>query len=274
MEGRIPLRVRASQRGLRILTAGVRQRLPCGETGPRTAVLRRLRNRALTLKCASGFIVRHTQIFDRLPMPRTTTTQPRTAGAMQIGAIAARTGVTVEALRYYEKRGLVRPIARKGSGYREYGADSVRVVLFIKRAQALGFSLTEVEELVRLRERAWVGDAPRVLRDAAVTKIEDIDSRIRQLGALRNALAELVSACDTACPVEPQASGCECEPSRGTAVGALPCPLIEALDPVLDGGTQVEVEPIPVTASATRDANSEPVTRRPKARRPSLARKP
>jgi DNA-binding transcriptional MerR regulator len=204
-------------------------------------------------------------------MPRTITTHVPTADAVQIGVIAARTGVTVETLRYYEKRGLVRPIARRGSGYREYGADSVRVVLFIKRAQALGFSLTEVEELVRLRERAWAGDAPRVLRDAAVSKVEDIDHRIRQLSALRDALAELVSACDAACPVEPQGSNCECEPSPG-AVGALPCPLIEALDPVHDGSIAVKVEPTPT--SATRNTNSEPVTRRPKARRTSLARKP
>ena len=208
-------------------------------------------------------------------MPRTTTTQAPTVDAMQIGAIATRTGVTVEALRYYEKRGLVRPIARRGSGYREYSADSVRVVLFIKRAQALGFSLTEVEELVRLRERAWAGDAPRVLRDAAVSKIEDIDHRVQQLGALRRALAELVSACDAACPVEPAVSDCECEPSLGgTSVGGLPCPLIEALDPHGPDGTQAEVEPRPVTASARADAPSEPAIRRPNARRTSLARKP
>ena len=192
---------------------------------------------------------------------------------MQIGGVAERTGVTVEALRYYEKRGLVRPIARRGSGYREYGADSVRVVLFIKRAQALGFSLTEVEELVRLRERAWLGDAPRVLRDAAVSKIEDIDHRIRQLGALRDALAELVSACDTACPVEPQGSSCECEPFAGS-VGALPCPLIEALDPRAPDGDDDAVEPTPVAALARADAPGEQVVRRPKARRTSPARKP
>ena len=208
-------------------------------------------------------------------MPRTTTTQASITGAMQIGAVAARTGVTVEALRYYEKRGLVRPLARRGSGYREYGADSVRVVLFIKRAQALGFSLTEVEELVRLRERAWVGDGPRVLKDAAVSKIEDIDHRIRQLGALRNALAELVSACDVACKVESQASSCDCEPARGKSAGALPCPLIEALDPD-DTGSVSAAEPgfTLSSASAVRDANSGPVTRRPNARRSSPVRKP
>jgi DNA-binding transcriptional MerR regulator len=194
---------------------------------------------------------------------------------MQIGVIAARTGVTVEALRYYEKRGLVKPIARRGSGYREYAADSVRVVLFIKRAQALGFSLTEVEELVRLRERAWAGDAPRVLRDAAVSKIEDIDHRVRQLGALRSALAKLVSACDVACAVEPQPSNCACEPSSSTTVGALPCPLVEALDPDSAGEvTAAAAELTPSSASAVRDANRGPVTRRPNARQSSPARKP
>lgn len=207
-------------------------------------------------------------------MPRTTPNQIRTTDAMRIGDVAARTGVTVEALRYYEKRGLVRPIARRSSGYREYGADSVRVVRFIKRAQALGFSLTEVEDLVRVRERAWVGDAPRVLRDAANSKIEDIDNRIRQLAALRDALAELVSACDSACSAQPEVSG-DCEPSRDTAVGGLPCPLIEALDPdePNDRG-RPELEAKPINASARADAPSEPVHRRPEAHRSSLVRKP
>lgn len=191
---------------------------------------------------------------------------------MQIGALASRTGVTVEALRYYEKRDLVRPVARRGSGYREYGVDSVRVVLFIKRAQALGFSLAEVEELVRLRERAWTGDAPRALRGAATAKIEDIDGRIRQLSALRNALAELVSACDAACPVDEPLLPGECEPVR--SIAALPCPLVEALDPNgpdAERGTEAQVTK--PTASAMRDANILPATdRRPSARRRSPAR--
>lgn len=97
--------------------------------------------------------------------------------------------------------------------YREYATESVRLVLFIKRAKALGFSLAEVEDLVGLRERAWAGDAPRQLRFAAVTKVEEIDQRIRQLGALRSALAELVDACDTACPVRHEPTG-ECDSPR------------------------------------------------------------
>ena len=192
---------------------------------------------------------------------------------MQIGALASRTGVTVETLRYYEKRGLVRPVARRGSGYREYGDDSVRVVLFIKRAQALGFSLAEVEELVRLRERAWTGDAPRLLRSAAAAKIEDINGRIRQLGALRDALAELVSACDAACLVDEPVLPGECEPGRSTTT-VLPCPLVEALDPDgLEVERRIESQVTTTTASAMRDANIAAATdRRPGARRRSPAR--
>jgi len=194
---------------------------------------------------------------------------------LRIGELASQTGVSVEALRYYEKRRLVQPVARRGSGYREYGVDSVRVVLFIKRAQALGFSLAEVEELVRLRERAWSGDAPRLLRGAAASKIEDIDRRIRQLGALRDALAELVSACDGAWPVDEGVQAAECEQSASRTAGALPCPLVEALDPDdLEAERQREPQPS-TTASAMLDANSLPATRRrPRARRQSPAREP
>jgi DNA-binding transcriptional MerR regulator len=206
-------------------------------------------------------------------MPRATKTPASADEPMQIGALASRTSVTVEALRYYEKRGLVRPVARRGSGYREYGADSVRVVLFIKRAQALGFSLAEVEELVRLRERAWGGDAPRLLRGAAVSKIEDIERRIRQLGALRDALAELVSACDAACPVDEALPDCECEQPTRSAT-ALPCPLVEALDPE-EAETERPNKPqlTTATASSISDANNLPaMRRRPRARRRSPAR--
>ena len=195
------------------------------------------------------------------------------ANSLRIGAVALRTGVTVEALRYYEKRGLVRPIARRGSGYREYDGETVRVVLFIKRAQALGFTLAEVEELVRLRERAWTGDAPRVLRGAAASKIANIDRRIRQLGALRDALSELVSACDAECLVDEASVAGECEPRARRTATALPCPLIEALDS--DGPEahrEIGAERTPAVAQATLEANNQPARRRPRARRASPAR--
>jgi len=149
------------------------------------------------------------------------TTQP----TIRIGALSAQTGVTVEALRYYEQRGLVRPSGRRTSGYREYPADAVRLVRFIKRAQGLGFTLAEVEAMVQLRAGAWSGDAPWQLREAAVSKVEDIDRRMRELGALRAALTEMIEACDASCS----------DKARG---GPLPCALVEAFDTDDQNATQ------------------------------------
>jgi DNA-binding transcriptional MerR regulator len=149
-------------------------------------------------------------------------------GALRIGDVATSTGVTVESLRYYEQRGLLRPSGRKASGYRVYPDSAIALVRFIKRAQSLGFTLAEVEELVRLRERAWSGDAPRVLREVAVTKLRDIDRRVRELQALRGALATLIEACDVACApiIDSDRRGTD----RGTTMAPLACPLIEAFD--------------------------------------------
>ena len=168
---------------------------------------------------------------------------------LRIGDVAARAGVTVETLRYYERRGLLPPARRLRSGYREYTADTVAVVRFIKRAQSLGFTLAEVEELVRLRERAWAGDATHLLRDAVVAKTEDIERRMRELRALADELGDMVAACDAACPDEPADAECDTVaaardrvPASTRLANALDCPLVEALDPKPLAGT-VEVRP-------------------------------
>lgn len=151
---------------------------------------------------------------------------------LRIGDVAARSGASVDALRFYEKRGLLKPARRRASGYREYTPDAVGLVRFIKRAQELGFTLAEVAELVRLRERAWKGNGPGALRKAADAKVSDIDRRIRELRAMRGALARLIAACDEACGID-GASGQTCDtddccvPPTG---GVLDCPLIEALE--------------------------------------------
>jgi DNA-binding transcriptional MerR regulator len=112
---------------------------------------------------------------------------------MRTGEVAARAGVNIQTLRYYERRGLLGRAPRTAAGYRRYPGDAVLVVRFIKRAQELGFSLDEVGELLRLR---CVSDARRrSARGLAVAKIGDIESKIRQLEAMRTALAHLVSAC-------------------------------------------------------------------------------
>jgi MerR family mercuric resistance operon transcriptional regulator len=156
--------------------------------------------------------------------PSAKTTEP----PLRIGNVAAQTGVTVETLRYYEQRGLLRPVGRGTGGYRQYPTDAVRVVRFIKRAQSLGFSLTEIEQLVRLRERAWTGDAPRRLRDVAAAKVRDINRRVRELRALGRELTELIAACDAGCTLTSESGRDASGPAAAAAAAG--CPLVDAFD--------------------------------------------
>jgi Cu(I)-responsive transcriptional regulator len=111
---------------------------------------------------------------------------------MLIADAANRAGVNPQTLRYYERRGLILPAARRESGYREYTADQVRVVRFVKRAQELGFSLDEIAELLRLRH---VKAAKPSVRALGERRLADLDQRIEDLTRVRDALRELVGAC-------------------------------------------------------------------------------
>ena len=108
---------------------------------------------------------------------------------MRIGDLATRAGVTPKAIRFYEQLGLLRPAARTSSGYRAYPADAVDEVLLIRRAQALGFSLDEVREILDLG-RSGTAPCSRVLA-LARRQIADIESRIELQQRL---LAQLVDA--------------------------------------------------------------------------------
>lgn len=107
--------------------------------------------------------------------------------------IAREASVSVQTLRYYERRGLLPAATRSASGYRRYPPDTVAVVRFIKRAQELGFTLSEIGQLLGL-QASLSGDRSRVL-DLATAKITDIEHRIRQLQAIRTVLLELVQSC-------------------------------------------------------------------------------
>lgn len=112
---------------------------------------------------------------------------------LKTGQLAARAGVNVQTLRYYERRGLLKSPARRPSGYREYHPDALRVVRFIKRSQELGFTLAEVEELLRLREDRR--GSCRDVRAAAQVKIDSIERKIQSLRAMKRALCVLVASC-------------------------------------------------------------------------------
>ncbi len=112
---------------------------------------------------------------------------------MKIGEVAKAAGIGIDAVRFYEREGLIPTPARRPSGYREYTPDVVVNLRFIKRAKELGFSLKEIAELLRLE--ASDGTTAADVRERAEAKLEDLEERIRALQRMRRALRKLVENC-------------------------------------------------------------------------------
>ena len=126
--------------------------------------------------------------------------------SLGIGQLAKRGGVGIDTVRYYERNGLLAPRGRLASGYRRYGELELARLRFIRRAQALGFTLKEVKELLALSAQRDVGRVKR----SAQAKLRDVDTRIADLVRVRDGLAKLIEAC----------------PGHGRAAD---CPILRAL---------------------------------------------
>lgn len=119
-----------------------------------------------------------------------------------IGVVARKAGVNVETIRYYQRIGLVREPALPQGGVRRYPPETVERIRFIKRAQDLGFSLSEVAGLLRLNDGMHCRDT----RALAAKKLDLVEARIRDLSAVRRTLRQLISECDAgyereSCPI-------------------------------------------------------------------------
>ncbi len=112
---------------------------------------------------------------------------------MKIGELAGRAGVNVQTIRYYERRGLLPDPDRRPSGYREYEPQVLERLHFIKRAQELGFTLTEIGELLALRLDPRTPAA--AVKARAEAKIADIDRKLHDLERIKHALVHLAGRC-------------------------------------------------------------------------------
>ena len=112
---------------------------------------------------------------------------------MRIGEAAVRSGVSTQAIRFYERRGLLGKPARLASGYREYAARHVTIIQFIKRSQELGFTLKEIGQLLRLREVR--GENAKQVRAIAEERLRILEDRIRLLELTRDRLAQGLERC-------------------------------------------------------------------------------
>lgn len=108
-----------------------------------------------------------------------------------IGALAKAAGVGVETVRYYQRRGLLPEPPRPPGEVRRYGDEDVRRLKFIRSAQAAGFTLAEIGELIELD----ASDDRARARELARARVAALDSRIAELQEARQALSELATAC-------------------------------------------------------------------------------
>jgi len=112
---------------------------------------------------------------------------------LSAGTLAKAADVNVETLRYYEKRGILPEPPRKESGYRVYPQSSVDRLKFIKGAQTLGFTLSEIQELLDMRLDTHANRAD--VRKQANQKVSSIREKIKALEAMEHALNHLIDQC-------------------------------------------------------------------------------
>jgi DNA-binding transcriptional MerR regulator len=135
------------------------------------------------------------------------------ANGYRIGEIAAKASLTVDALRYYERLGILPRARRTSGGFRQYGDDVLRQVRFIQQAQALGLTLKDVRQLVGEQGRAG-RDRCRKVRDLLELRLKDVDERLAELRAFRQTLRTHLGDCERAlkddnpaCPVITELAG-------------------------------------------------------------------
>lgn len=113
--------------------------------------------------------------------------------ALQIGAVARRTELTVDTIRFYEKRRLLPKAMRTTGRFRLYTAQDIERIRFIRRMQALGFSLSEIRELGNLRARSV--DACESVRKLLTAKLAEVRTKMRELERLESELAADLRKC-------------------------------------------------------------------------------
>jgi MerR family mercuric resistance operon transcriptional regulator len=121
---------------------------------------------------------------------------------LSIGKLAEAAGVNIETIRYYQRRGLLEEPPKPPGGHRRYSAEQLKRVRFIKRAQALGFTLSDVGGLLALDAAC----ACKETRALAERKLALIERKIIDLAAMQKALGALVQQCDAGgggpnCPI-------------------------------------------------------------------------
>lgn len=118
----------------------------------------------------------------------------RGSSRLKIGEVAKQSGVGIEALRFYERSGLLGRPVRSESGYRLYDAEVLERLAFIKQAQVLGFSLDEIKQIIA-EKRAGQSPCAEV-REIVRQRLQELDERMAQMRRYRRELAQALEEWD------------------------------------------------------------------------------
>lgn len=113
---------------------------------------------------------------------------------MRIGELAAATETSLQTLRFYEKRGLLGKTKRLNSGYRDFSAETVQIIRYIKQSQELGFTLNEIKELLALRQKSGSNSAE--VRVLAHLKLANVESKLKKLKQMQDELKHILKTCE------------------------------------------------------------------------------
>lgn len=143
-------------------------------------------------------------------------------GTMRIGQLAAQAGVTADAVRYYERAGVLpRPVRGRSSNYRLYGPAALARLQLVRQARALGLSLREIRALLRVRDTRHSETRCREVRGLLAEKVAWLDRRIQELQQFRDTLTALRCTCDRSLA---ERSGRDCAVFSDVATSATDSP--------------------------------------------------
>ncbi|MBK24543.1 MAG: zinc-responsive transcriptional regulator [Halobacteriovorax sp.] len=114
---------------------------------------------------------------------------------LKIGQLAKKSGASIDAIRFYEDKGLIKPTSRSSSGYRYYNLDAVNTLNFVQSAKELGFTLSEISDFleIQISKNGKCSLAQEKIND----KLNDIETKISNLKSIKKALTKVSKKCET-----------------------------------------------------------------------------
>lgn len=112
---------------------------------------------------------------------------------MNIGEAAKLSGLSAKMIRHYEQIKLLKPAERSAAGYRQYNAQNIEVLQFIRQARVLGFSITQIDALLSL----WQDPQrpSRAVKEVAQLHLQEVEHKMRELAAMQTTLQQMINAC-------------------------------------------------------------------------------